>query len=473
MRAATLFLAAALASVVTTFACKSADSARLRSEDGVEAGGANAGEGEFCGGFGGIKCADGLKCKQSGGGLGDAGGKCVKNPNAVAGGAGGPAAEDGPGAKKGEFCGGFGAIKCNTGLKCKQSGGGLGDSGGKCVDDPNAGSTAGSTSPPPTSGSTWGEEGGSCGGFAGFTCKTGLACVGAGPADKPGKCVQKTGGSTGGGSTAPATPAGPTWGEENGSCGGFAGFACKSGLKCVGSGPADKPGKCLKATGGATAGGGATNGGADKWGVEGGSCGGFAGISCKAGLQCKGAGPADKPGKCVKKVAGFAASAADEGVVEGGACGGFAGIACKSGLTCAGQGLADQPGSCQKLANQPQYGEEGGFCGGFVGFPCNAGLLCRGSGPADQPGRCEKNNGQPNWGERGGPCGGFVGFTCGEGSQCVGAGAGDEPGTCQAAGTQPEWGASGGACGGLANIQCANGAECQGQGGADQPGTCP
>ncbi len=380
------------------------------------------------------------------------------------------------GAAEGEFCGGFAALKCATGLKCQSKNGGFGDAGGKCVKAP-AGTTPGGANGSGTP--TWGDEGGSCGGFAGFTCKAGLACLGAGPADKPGKCVKKQVGGAGAGGTTVGNGGNPGFGDEGGMCGGFAGLACKLGMKCIGAGPFDQAGKCKKVGGGTptTTGGSSTAGGdaptTPTWGDENGKCGGIAGLSCKAGLKCVGAGPADKPGKCLRKASfGGGGGSVEPGIAEGGSCGGFAGLACKSTLTCVGQGLADQPGTCKKLeANS--WGEEGGFCGGFAGLACQEGLICKGQGFADQPGKCARLQvNEASWGESNGPCGGFGGVACQEGLQCIGAGGADQPGVCQAQGTHPEWGEAGGSCGGLAGIPCADGLNCTGAGGGDQPGTC-
>jgi hypothetical protein len=78
----------------------------------------------------------------------------------------------------------------------------------------------------------------------------------------------------------------PKPGEENGMCGGIAGFRCKDGLSCKLSGNhPDASGKCEK----------------PKPGDEGGMCGGIAGLRCNSGLSCKlAATHPDASGTCEK-----------------------------------------------------------------------------------------------------------------------------------------------------------------------------
>jgi hypothetical protein len=134
---------------------------------------------------------------------------------------------------------------------------------------------------------------------------------------------------------------------------------------------------------------------------EGKKCGGFAGIQCPAGSNCKLKGNfPDAPGVCQKPKAG------DVGAL----CGGSAGLQCKAGLVCkflsssssgpppGTMGMpAPRKGTCQESDSNPRPGEEGGICGGIAGFACDPGLTCKMTGPShpDQAGKCIKSSGPP------------------------------------------------------------------------------
>jgi hypothetical protein len=110
-------------------------------------------------------------------------------------------------------------------------------------------------------------------------------------------------------------------------------------------------------------------------GDEGGFCGGFAGIACKAGLACKlSSSHPDASGTCQKEI-----------------CGGFAGLTCKPGFSCQLSGHhPDAAGTCEKDS------AEGEVCGDDVAIQkkCAAGLTCvfAAGGPISehQAGKCEK-----------------------------------------------------------------------------------
>jgi len=115
-------------------------------------------------------------------------------------------------------------------------------------------------------------------------------------------------------------------------------------------------------------------------GEEGATCGGFAGLTCKSGLTCKGADAhSDASGTCHKSPA-----------VEGEVCFSFVGGSrdCAAGLTC--KVLGDS-GTCRKSALP---GEEGGECAGFAGISCKHGLSCqidpKDANTADAGGTCVK-----------------------------------------------------------------------------------
>jgi hypothetical protein len=117
-------------------------------------------------------------------------------------------------------------------------------------------------------------------------------------------------------------------------------------------------------------------------GEFGGLCGGFAGITCKAGLNCKlTAQHPDASGTCAKATPSMGE--------PGGTCGGLAGILCKGGLECALEGNnPDASGTCKK--GGPGLGEAGGFCGGIAGIPCKPGLQCSGlAAHPDASGTCK------------------------------------------------------------------------------------
>jgi hypothetical protein len=148
---------------------------------------------------------------------------------------------------------------------------------------------------------------------------------------------------------------------------------------------------------------------------EGKKCGGFAGITCPSGSNCKLKGNfPDAPGTCQKPKAGEV----------GALCGGTGSLQCKTGLVCkiasssggpppgavglpapgsggpppGAVGLpAPRKGTCQESASKPRPGEEGGICGGIAGFACDPGLTCKMSGPShpDQAGKCIKSSGPP------------------------------------------------------------------------------
>ena len=134
---------------------------------------------------------------------------------------------------------------------------------------------------------------------------------------------------------------------------------------------------------------------------EGKMCGGFAGIRCPAGSNCKLKGNfPDASGTCQKPVTG----------AVGAVCGGIGKLACKAGLVCkfatfSGPGMppgamgmpAPRKGTCQDSDSAPSPGEEGGMCGGIAGFACNPGLVCRMTGPShpDQAGKCGRSGPPP------------------------------------------------------------------------------
>jgi hypothetical protein len=104
-------------------------------------------------------------------------------------------------------------------------------------------------------------------------------------------------------------------------------------------------------------------------------------VECAAGLECEKL-DVTFPGKCVKST--------PKPGTEGGMCGGFAGITCNAGLACTG--MANHPDAAGKcVKSKPKPGDEGGMCGGFAGFVCKAGLRCTGkANHPDAAGICKK-----------------------------------------------------------------------------------
>ncbi len=157
-------------------------------------------------------------------------------------------------AKKGQMCGGFAGTVCAEGLKCNFN---RGLNTGTCVTDPTAVRQGAS-------------EGETCGGTANIGCKSGLTCKKrTSSATSKGTCV------AGGGVTCQAIPtcddghrkvSGPTACPQDDS-------ACYKRALC---------GRTIWCTGPAEGGEEGEGPGA---GV-GEMCGGFAGITCKAGLSC-------------------------------------------------------------------------------------------------------------------------------------------------------------------------------------------
>ena len=137
--------------------------------------------------------------------------------------------------------------------------------------------------------------------------------------------------------------------------------------------------------------------------TEGHTCGGIAGIQCKAGYVCKlSSSHPDASGTCTKAKAGE----------EGATCGGIAGLRCNRGLECViaasdengapvmGMPSPDASGTCQRKIPDP--GTEGGICAGVAGIACEAGLSCvidsangapvMGMPSPDALGHCEKDS---------------------------------------------------------------------------------
>jgi hypothetical protein len=107
--------------------------------------------------------------------------------------------------------------------------------------------------------------------------------------------------------------AAPGPGEEGGICGGIAGFTCKDGLRCSMSGKGD-----LKTAGVPSPGGFPDQSGVcvrnnPRPGELGGLCGGIAGIACHAGLTCQygigGVKPAGLPGDIIADESGICMAA--------------------------------------------------------------------------------------------------------------------------------------------------------------------
>jgi hypothetical protein len=124
-----------------------------------------------------------------------------------------------------------------------------------------------------------------------------------------------------------------------------------------------------------------------KAGEAGGTCGGFAGIACKTGLSCEVTDShPDAQGTCVAKT-----TKKTLGGDIGAFCGGIAALTCKSGLTCVTTAnIPDASGTCA----EPLKGEPlGATCGGVAAIQCQAGLSCvlPPRSALDATGSCEKN----------------------------------------------------------------------------------
>lgn len=134
-------------------------------------------EGKRCGGIAGIACPSGSTCKLKGS-FPDAPGTCQK-PKA---------------GEVGALCGGTTGLQCKGNLTCKLLTSTTASSGpppgAMGLPAPRKGTCQESESAPAP-----GDEGGICGGIAGFVCDPGLTCTMTGPShpDQAGTCIKSSG----------------------------------------------------------------------------------------------------------------------------------------------------------------------------------------------------------------------------------------------------------------------------------------